>query len=455
MPPPPMINMPPAPTMTSTAPSGAVPASSSVAAGSNVPDFPMPPAMSNVAAPSAVVSNNDESASIAAGETIGGVTMEDMPPSTDTATPLESTLMPEGEEESEQPPAAKSEINTDGDEGEDESEFADVDLSNLSVSSPTPATPATPAPAVAEVATPNDVGGVMAPQQLLEPAIQQQPAMMSTPMNRQPQPAMSTPAQQQPQQSFQSAPLPSTPQIIQQPVVAPHQTPQTHISAPPARAPSNSSAIPAPPSSTNSSSSGYALRGGSANTAAVFSSKYRPDGFHTSSNDADLQAKYGHVTNTFESERKAKVGPPPTSGGMPGGGGMAGPPASGGYNPYLGAARGGGRYPSHSGSSAPSSTGSGHVPVYATFAPPPPVNNTAAPVAANTTTPVGANGGYGQPQQQQGYQQPQQQQGYQQQHQGYQQQPQQQMQQPQQAYQQQQQAYPQQQQQGSAASYFS
>ena len=94
-------------------------------------------------------------------------------------------------------------------------------------------------------------------------------------------------------------------------------------------------------SSTTSSTSGYALRGGHANAAAAVllcssSSSYsdggagsgsgasrnvtarriyKPDGFHSSSNDRELQAKYGHVTNEFEQRRYLAVGPPPKSGG--------------------------------------------------------------------------------------------------------------------------------------------
>ena len=96
-----------------------------------------------------------------------------------------------------------------------------------------------------------------------------------------------------------------------------------------------------PPSSNNStsgSSSGYARRGGNSNSAFVLNESsfagrklYKPDGFHTSSNDKELQAKYGHVENSFETSRKLAVPPPPSSGtkntGSPA-------PHSGGANPY-------------------------------------------------------------------------------------------------------------------------
>ncbi|KAL7528679.1 hypothetical protein ACHAWF_002662 [Thalassiosira exigua] len=86
------------------------------------------------------------------------------------------------------------------------------------------------------------------------------------------------------------------------------------------------------------SAPGYALRGGNSNAAAVLSEStfgasgrklYQPDGFHSSSNDKELQAKYGHVTNEYEQSRKLAMPPPPKSGGGPG----TGPP-SGGVNPY-------------------------------------------------------------------------------------------------------------------------
>jgi len=110
------------------------------------------------------------------------------------------------------------------------------------------------------------------------------------------------------------------------------------------------------PPELNSSApnSGYALRGGNANSAFVLDEKsftasgrrlYKPDGFHTSSNDKELQMKYGHVENDFEKNKKLAIPPPPTStGGSIGvgwnnsntgnSGGSNAYPASGGVNPY-------------------------------------------------------------------------------------------------------------------------
>ena len=151
----------------------------------------------------------------------------------------------------------------------------------------------------------------------------------------------------------------------------------------------------------------YALRGGHANAAAAILSStstsapmsggsagsatrpriiYKPDGFHSSSNDRELQLKYGHVANEHDQQRLASIGPPPTSLGsssstQQGVGGTTMPPVGGGYaniNPY--SASSSSRYPS-----APSSfggydpnsnrgVGSGApvVPAYATFQSPPP-----------------------------------------------------------------------------------
>lgn len=150
---------------------------------------------------------------------------------------------------------------------------------------------------------------------------------------------------------------------------------------------------------------GYALRGGHANAAAAILSStstsapmsggsagsatrpriiYKPDGFHSSSNDRELQLKYGHVANEHDQQRLASIGPPPTSLGsssstQQGVGGTTMPPVGGGYaniNPY--SASSSSRYPS-----APSSfggydpnsnrgVGAFVVPAYATFQSPPP-----------------------------------------------------------------------------------
>ncbi|KAL7482545.1 hypothetical protein ACHAW6_008224 [Cyclotella cf. meneghiniana] len=155
--------------------------------------------------------------------------------------------------------------------------------------------------------------------------------------------------------------------------------------------------LPQPPRSNNSqfTPSSYALRGGNANAASILDESkagrkiYKPDGFHSSSNDKELQAKYGHVENEFEKNRKAAVPPPPVSGGAPlsSGAGMANaPPLSGGYNPYSAGrptsgyigGSGRARYPtycpvSNSVSAPPSLSGAGFgygsapVPVYANF----------------------------------------------------------------------------------------
>jgi hypothetical protein len=176
------------------------------------------------------------------------------------------------------------------------------------------------------------------------------------------------------------------------------------------------------PTSGTKGGGGYALRGGHANAAAAILSSssthhysttapmsggsvgsgstrprviYKPDGFHSSSNDRELQLKYGHVTNEHDQQRLALIGPPPTSLGVVGGvgssstqqgvgGGTSMPPVGGvGYannNPYFASSSSSSRYPS---SAAPSSFGgydpnnrggatSSVVPAYATFQSPPP-----------------------------------------------------------------------------------
>lgn len=78
--------------------------------------------------------------------------------------------------------------------------------------------------------------------------------------------------------------------------------------------PSKIAAAPAtmPPNlameSTPAAERGYSLRGSS--SAAIFSSKYTADGFHSSSSDINLQQKYGHDT----SARQYVTAPPPSSG---------------------------------------------------------------------------------------------------------------------------------------------
>lgn len=97
--------------------------------------------------------------------------------------------------------------------------------------------------------------------------------------------------------------------------------------------------VPAP-SSSSSYTSTHARRGHS--TAAVMpkNSKYKPDGFHSSSSDATLAQKYGHDTSVGPPSgnlHRSVVGPPPTSGGSMGAGANAGS-TSGAQ--YLGVAAG-------------------------------------------------------------------------------------------------------------------
>ncbi|KAL9185010.1 hypothetical protein ACHAXT_002787 [Thalassiosira profunda] len=193
----------------------------------------------------------------------------------------------------------------------------------------------------------------------------------------------------------------------QPPVQIQPPQPQPQMQQTPEQPPKSNNSVSShpgqPPKSANSaasSSSGYALRGGNSNAAFVldqskFSGRriYKPDGFHTSSNDKELQAKYGHVDNEFETSRKLAVPPPPMSGGAPVNGGApgganpysaagAGGPPSGGGNPYsaMGGGASRGRYPAYcavsdSVSAPPSFAGQGsqpgaaQVPAYATFNP--------------------------------------------------------------------------------------
>eukprot|EP00956_Cyclotella_meneghiniana_P029891 scaffold73914_cov61-Cyclotella_meneghiniana.AAC.2 len=173
--------------------------------------------------------------------------------------------------------------------------------------------------------------------------------------------------QQQPQQQQQPPAQNAQPGPTQQNPPNTHQPPKSNTSQPPPR------------SNSSQSSGSYALRGGNANAASVLGESttgrriYRPDGFHSSSNDRELQAKYGHVENEFEASRKAAVPPPPKSGGAPISGGGA-------VNPYSGYTAGAGRsrYPaycavSNSVTAPPNvSTGgypynAGTVPSYANF----------------------------------------------------------------------------------------
>jgi hypothetical protein len=207
------------------------------------------------------------------------------------------------------------------------------------------------------------------------------------------EPVMSSPPPPVTQQQFQSPPVAS--EVVTSPAqpMAHDQVQQPPNQPAPSTQPPQPTQQPIPqPPKSNQSTGSYALRGGNANTASVLNESatgrkiYKPDGFHSSSNDKELQAKYGHVENEFEASRKAAVPPPPMSGGAPISGGVAAPP-SGGYNPYSAGSRGGGyiggsgraRYPAYcavsdSVSAPPSLSGGGYqynaavlVPTYANF----------------------------------------------------------------------------------------
>jgi len=125
------------------------------------------------------------------------------------------------------------------------------------------------------------------------------------------------------------------------PVTTPRMEAPKSSNSTPSAAPSSANNTPRQPAPSSGGQHSYARRGGQNNTAAVLqNSKYKPDGFHSSSNDKELQAKYGHVNVT------SNVAPPPMSGGSGGinmppppssgnsSGGMVQPPSSGGGNPY-------------------------------------------------------------------------------------------------------------------------
>ncbi|KAL3941593.1 MAG: hypothetical protein SGBAC_004067 [Bacillariaceae sp.] len=75
------------------------------------------------------------------------------------------------------------------------------------------------------------------------------------------------------------------------------------IASAPATMPPNMNATAA-----SNTAGGYSLKGSS--SAAIFSSKYTADGFHSSSSDVNLQQKYGHATDV----RQQVTAPPPSSG---------------------------------------------------------------------------------------------------------------------------------------------
>jgi hypothetical protein len=151
-------------------------------------------------------------------------------------------------------------------------------------------------------------------------------------------------------------------------------------------------------------------RNGYSSAAVGAGSKYRPDGFHSSSSDVNLAKKYGNVNSG-----NVNIAPPPSSGNSsaPHSGSTTGyaSTTTGAANPYArGVAKS--RYLSYDGSAIPTppaSTGGSYP--YGQQQPP--------AAAANFTmfNPAGAGAGYQQPAAvQQGYQQQQQQQqqGYQQ-----------------------------------------
>ncbi len=116
--------------------------------------------------------------------------------------------------------------------------------------------------------------------------------------------------------------------VAPSPVVQQHQVAPAPASMPtPARGPSTRVASATP--STDSSESGYSRVGGS--SAAIFS-KYRADGFHSSSSDVSLQRKYGHVGTAGGAGGAAAVVPPPPSSGSSSVG-LA--PVSGGSNAVI------------------------------------------------------------------------------------------------------------------------
>jgi hypothetical protein len=112
--------------------------------------------------------------------------------------------------------------------------------------------------------------------------------------------------------------------------------------------------------STASSDSGYSRSGGS--SAAIFS-KYRADGFHSSSSDVNLQRKYGHVSATGP----AAVPPPPSSGNAAPH--SAGVPSVPGANPFGGGGYlAGSRYPAYGHGAATAAPAPASGPVYSQYA---------------------------------------------------------------------------------------
>lgn len=127
-----------------------------------------------------------------------------------------------------------------------------------------------------------------------------------------------------------------------------------------------------------STESGYSRSGGS--SAAVFSTKYRADGFHSSSSDVSLQKKYGHLNAS-----NVAVPPPPSSG-------NAAPLSSGvpnvpGTNPFAGGYRAGSRYIAYGPGAAAPASGPSYSSPYGNAAAPAPqyfTPNVATPAPTET-----------------------------------------------------------------------
>jgi len=120
-------------------------------------------------------------------------------------------------------------------------------------------------------------------------------------------------------------------------------SPQPTASPSPSSAAAAAAATAAAPSSSSSGgSSRYARSGFSSAAVLPKQSKYRPDGFHSSSSDVTLQQKYGHTHSAApgrDPSLVSSVAPPPVSG-------------NSGPNPFAGAAAGAGapgvaRYPTY------------------------------------------------------------------------------------------------------------
>ena len=153
----------------------------------------------------------------------------------------------------------------------------------------------------------------------------------------------------------------------------------------------------APPNSGGS----YARRGFSSAAVLPSKSKYKPDGFHSSSSDVSLQKKYGHdasITGPPSGQYAAtSIAPPPSSTGSS----VAVAGVAPGYNPYAGgiatSAMARPRYPTYDAVSgavgAAATANSAYVNPYA-VAPQPAVNY-------NVYTPNNQYNDYQQPQQQQ------------------------------------------------------